>query len=256
HRGGGIGCFGGVSTVLGNEITDNSGPGVFSQTSLAVIDSNLIARNRVTGFTAQGAGLSCSSASNIPITIIRNRFLGNEATTGTDFVGGKAQGGAIFIDGGGAVIGGSAENGNVFRDNRALTGADLYATNTFGVINAEWNSFHVYPATTYYVAPLGSFDLANGTGDVAPITQDVYVAPDGNDANAGTSSSTPLKTIQTALGRLLPPPSQQLTIHVAEGVYAPDGNGDTFPLVMTPDVSLRGNGPGRSVLDARGTGGV
>src|SRR5439155_19443475 len=110
-----------VSRVLGNEITDNSGTGVFSQTSVAVIDSNLIARNRLTGSTAQGAGLSCSSASNVPITITRNRFLSNEATTGTDFVDGKAQGGAIFIDGSGAVIGGSAGNGNVFRYNRAIT---------------------------------------------------------------------------------------------------------------------------------------
>jgi parallel beta-helix repeat protein len=57
HRGGGIGLFGGISNVFGNEITDNSGPGVFSQTSFAVIDSNLIARNRVTGPNAQGAGL-------------------------------------------------------------------------------------------------------------------------------------------------------------------------------------------------------
>jgi hypothetical protein len=178
------------------------------------------------------------------------------ATTGTDFFGGRAQGGAIFIDGAGAVIGGSAGNGNVFRDNQALTGADLCAGNTFGIVNAQWNSFHVYPATGYYVAPLTSFDLANGSGDVAPITQDMYVAPAGNDANAGTSPSTPLKTLQVALGRVLPTPGQPLTIHVADGVYAPDGNGDTFPIVMAPFLSLRGNGPGRSILDARGTGGV
>lgn len=257
HRLGGIWCGGSTPSIVGNEITDNSGPGVYCQGDGALIDSNLIARNRISTVEARGAGVYCNAPSNYIITITRNRFLANEAIPGTDFFGVKSQGGAIYTDGPGVVIGGSAGNGNVFRDNRAQTGADLYAVNTFGaIINAQWNSFHVYPATGYYVAPLPSFDLANGSGDLAPITQDVYVAPTGNDASAGTSSSTPLKTIQSALARLLPPAGQPLIIHLADGLYAPNSNGDAFPLAMTPNLSLRGNGASHSVVDAQGTGGV
>lgn len=248
----GIVCSGLAPTIVGNEIVDNLCPGIVCSAD-AVIDSNLIARNHVTTFEAGGAGITINGGHP---TITRNRFLGNEALGSPEFSDQRSRGGAIYIDGAAPVIGGSPANGNLFRDNRALTGADLFATHTVGTINAQGNSFRVYPVTGYYAAPLEAFDVSNGTGDLTPITQNVYVAPAGDDGSAGTSATTPLKTIQAALSRLLPAPGQPLTIHVADGVYAPDGNGDSFPLVLTSNVSLRGNGPDRSILDARSTGGV
>ena len=254
HPNGGIGCFGSTPSIVGNEITDNLGPGVYAQSSTVVIDSNLIARNRMTGAPAIGAGVAGTFRSNLTIT--RNRFLANRAVSGPDIVDGESSGGAVFISNASALIGGSPGNGNLFRDNQARTGADLFASNPVGLINAEWNDFRVYPTTGYYVSPLAAFDLTHGQGDVPPITEDAYVAPGGDDGSTGTSASAPLKTIQSALARLLPTASRPLTIHLGDGVYAPDANGDTFPLILTPYLSLRGNGPGRSIVDARGTGTV
>jgi len=45
-------------------------------------------------------------------------------------------------------------------------------------------------------------------------------------------------------------------IVVAPGTYAPSTNGETFPLLLNEDVTLRGAGIGESVLDAERTGSV
>ncbi|AFY70450.1 parallel beta-helix repeat protein [Thalassoporum mexicanum PCC 7367] len=64
----------------------------------------------------------------------------------------------------------------------------------------------------------------------------IFVAPNGNDASNG-SQAQPLRTITAALARNLPPGT---VIQIAPGTYSAE-TGETFPLKLTPGLTIRGN---------------
>jgi hypothetical protein len=110
-------------------------------------------------------------------------------------------------------------------------------------------------------ALLAGLSACGGSGDgggaipVPPVVADWCVnAVTGNDGNAGTFAS-PFKTITHALAAAL----GTQTVYVAPGLYDV-ANGETFPLVVPPSVTLlgdepnRGNGPGLSDTIIRGGG--
>ncbi|HUT02886.1 MAG TPA: right-handed parallel beta-helix repeat-containing protein [bacterium] len=66
------------------------------------------------------------------------------------------------------------------------------------------------------------------------------------------SPDLPWKTITHALNSIMVSPASPATIHVAGGVYSASTNGETFPLNMKSWVSLVGDGPDVTVLDAQG----
>jgi len=66
---------------------------------------------------------------------------------------------------------------------------------------------------------------------------DLYVSPQGDDANSGLSASDPLKTIALAIQRIGADAQNPRTIHLANGIYGADQH---FPLNLRSYVSIVG----------------
>jgi predicted outer membrane repeat protein len=79
---------------------------------------------------------------------------------------------------------------------------------------------------------------------------DLYVSPDGNNANNGSSFANALQTITYALSIIDPDSLHPQTILLAPGTYSPYTNGEQFPVTLTSYVSLIGSGEEVTILDA------
>ena len=88
------------------------------------------------------------------------------------------------------------------------------------------------------------------------ILVDLYVSPDGNDANSGLTAEEPFQTISKALGKILGTYSNPRTIHLAPGIYSPSATAEPFPLRGRHNVTLSGSGRDKTILsceDSLGT---
>jgi len=255
NSGGGISCNNFSNpTIVNNTITNNTaglGGGIYCDGSSPFIDDNVISNNTALGIAgAFGGGIFCKNSNP---TITKNQITGNSSIGNIESVSTVAKGGGIYLENSNPVIGGSMGNGNLFQDNIALTGADLYSEGVQNIINAQYNTFNIYPLSTYYVRPIEDFDLSNGAGLNQPIIQDVYVSPLGSNQNDGLTPQTPFLNVRFALSRLLPSPLNMLNIHLAPGTYSPSSTNEMFPLSMLSYVSLQGSGSNSSILDAEYT---
>jgi predicted outer membrane repeat protein len=105
-----------------------------------------------------------------------------------------------------------------------------------------------YP-TLETAAPLEkfSFDILNGI--VPQIAHDIYVSPEGNNENSGTSSEDPLQTLSLALDLIYANAENPRKIYLADGVYSPTLTNEIFPLVGKNNVSITGESVENTILD-------
>lgn len=110
------------------------------------------------------------------------------------------------------------------------------------------------------LARVGEFDWVcdvafapfNVTGP--PWQTDVYIdAAAGSDDNDGASWGSAWRTIGHGLEHVEGTEERPVVIHVASGTYSPSSNGESFPLVMKSFVSLLGESPETTILDAEWT---
>ena len=264
-NGGGISCFDSSPLIKNNIISDNAtsltgvgtlghGAGIYCASfSNPTIDGNTITNNVARGIIAHGGGIYCTTSNPI---IINNTITSNSAIAVNDHPSAESKGGGIYLEFSNPTIGGAVDDGNVFQDNAALAGADLFSLQAPGIINAQYNTFNIYPLSEFYVKPLQDFDVSNGSGFHTPITQDVFVAPNGDNQNNGLTPQTPLRTVGFALSRVAPSTLSPIIIHLADGTYSPSLTGEVFPLSMLSRVSLQGSDSELSILDAEQTHGV
>jgi hypothetical protein len=66
---------------------------------------------------------------------------------------------------------------------------------------------------------------------VTQTAADLYVSPNGDNANSGLTAEDPLKTIHYAFTKTVSSPMPQ-TVHLLNGTYSPSTNGDYFPVCM------------------------
>lgn len=104
----------------------------------------------------------------------------------------------------------------------------------------------------YWVSSQKKIIFDNSKGRDSAIIQDVYVSPDGIDGNGqGLKSGKPFKTVSYALSKVLGTAQHPIVIHLAEGIYSPEANGEIFPLQMLDWVYILGSGQGKTILDAQ-----
>ena len=149
---------------------------------------------------------------------------------------------------------------NLWSDNDADYGNTL-STNRFeGSLDMSNSIFDVYNCPEEEVSPVWvdvdeevDVDFDNGVGDLCSITDDVYVSPDGDDNNIGTSISEAFLTIGRALDMIAPQDDDPVTIFLTEGTFAPSTTGESFPILMISNVNLIGQGEEVTILDAQQT---
>ncbi len=72
------------------------------------------------------------------------------------------------------------------------------------------------------------------------IETDLYVSPDGNDANSGITPDEPLKTIAYAMNIISPDSLNQRNIYVASGTYSFSENQQIFPFGFKSHIDVIG----------------
>jgi predicted outer membrane repeat protein len=219
-----------------------NGSGIFcGGTTMELVNVN-ITKNRAA--YGGGGGILCvSSTLNFEnVTISENR---------ADYYGG-----GIYCDGSTLIF--NNENRSNIYSNHSGLGNDLYNPNRLHlpVVAVILDTFTVMNPTNYHAYPTEEFTFDILNAKIEQSDSDLYVSPEGNDANSGQSPSEPLQTISLSLSKILADSLNPRTIHLADGIYAPSTNGERFPLDMTSHVSLSGQSHGNVILDAEEQSGI
>ncbi len=83
------------------------------------------------------------------------------------------------------------------------------------------------------------------------VDADLYVSPNGDDANSGLTESEPLKTIHYALSKIITGAYHQHKIYLSSGVYSPSSTGEKFPLHIDHSfLQIIGQGKQQTIIDA------
>ncbi|MBC8479284.1 MAG: hypothetical protein H8D46_02370, partial [FCB group bacterium] len=126
-------------------------------------------------------------------------------------------------------------------NNQAEWGRDFYQDYySFDTLTMEIDTFSVDQANAYHAWPDGRYELSIGHGQLQTIDQDLFVSPNGDDANEGTSWSSPLATISAAMERIRPPADSVLTVFLDSGTIPIYREDDTYSLICDPGVSIAG----------------
>ena len=115
--------------------------------------------------------------------------------------------------------------------------------------NASWNHFSGNHRSEYFVSPSAWFDLTGCTSDTPCITTGIFVDPDGEDGNAGTSWAQAFKTIDRALMSVDSLQTVLCDIYMAPGTYSASTTGEPYPLPVVSNANLIGAGPDLTHLD-------
>ncbi len=237
--GGGL-CFSGAfdAVVENNYLAGNSsfwggGMSFFKSSTISVTD-NVIENNTAT----IGGGISDTEESNFGINISGNSVRNNEAI---------AYGGGVSWSCSGLEI--DSANRNSVYENNAMLGDDLFLP--YFTEEVYLDTFTVMIPTSAHVSPANSlsFDIMNSI--YTQIDADIYVSPEGDDGNSGLSAEEPFRTINQAI-RLIYPGDGELTIHLGEGIYDNQTDGENFPVMGINHVNIAGAGAEETIIDAEG----
>ncbi len=236
----------GIGYLFSNSILRYGG-GIFCQlaTEFSIINCNIIG-NRAD----DGGGIHCTR-SNITLkgTTIRN----NSAANGG--------GGLLF-------------NNNYLHPNSLIFDAQdkcsIYNNDASYGLDCQfnlYNSVHVILDTCTVISPLNYFitGYASDPHIENPITcevehaymteinHDLYVAPNGNNANDGLSEASPLRSIYYAMYHIAADSLNPKMIHLAPGNYSFPENYQQYGIPVKSWTTLTGETRETTVLDGSGT---
>ncbi|MDO9578200.1 MAG: FlgD immunoglobulin-like domain containing protein [Candidatus Cloacimonadales bacterium] len=150
--------------------------------------------------------------------------------------------------------------------NYAGRGNDIYITpdspfqeiivDTFTVIDPAEGYYFIYPGSGGAGIPLpGKFSTDIQHGYVEQVNHDLYVSPNGNNNNSGSSENDPLQSISFALIKISSDSLFQKVIHLSNGIYSVSQNNQVFRLHLKSYVDIIGESRENTILDAELNGG-
>jgi hypothetical protein len=249
--GGGIYCVESNPTLINTIISNNDayygsgdlvglGGGIHLKYSSAILNNVMINAN-ISGFS--GGGIYCYE-SNIEMSnvTIKENSGGNH-------------GGGIVIEGNSNLIFDPIDRCNIFL-NRSKEGRDLNGEYGALLSPVVLDTFTVLIPNNYFAFPISNFTFDILNAKIEQSNSDLYVSPNGSNANSGLSPMEPLKTIEFALMKILADSLNPHTIYLANGVYGPSTTGEQYPLLMRDYVSLSGESESTTILDADSGGNI
>jgi predicted outer membrane repeat protein len=186
-----------------------------------------------------GGGIECAQVSGLTLSGVTVR--NNTAAV---------RGGGIYFGPNVSVSFDSTDRSSIFLNTAANNGTELFAESPSAVIDVVVDTFTVLYPTEIYAFPREAFTFDVLNYLVEQVLADLYVSPAGDDANSGLTPDDPLRTITTALTRIYADSLTPRTIHLAEGIYSPSTNGETFPLMAREYVTIAGASQVSTILDA------
>ena len=133
-------------------------------------------------------------------------------------------------------------------NNTAGAGQDIVAHLINNDLSIPLEMFTVANPSSYYAAAYrasgNEFELLIDAQAYhhQEINHDLYVSPEGDDANDGLSPATALKTIRTAVYRIASDSSNPKTVHILPGTYSRTTNQQMFPIPLKSWVKVQGAG--------------
>ena len=218
----------------------NPGGGVYVRNNASAIVSNCIIRNCI---AQTGGGITVGNHSNLSLSNVN--IFNNQALT---------IGGGIAFDESDALTFDPVALCSVY-NNSATRGMDISFTFHYETQNSY--SVNLLTGSDVLTQPDGYFigvRNCNVTLDIqesyiTQIDSDLYVSPDGDDANSGLSAESPMKSIVYAMQRIASNPENPRTIHLTEGTYSNSNNNQLFPAGVKSHVRVIGAGMDETIMD-------
>lgn len=262
--GGGIHTY--SSIIIKNSVIDNNsaenGGGMWVNGD-AVIDTTEISGNQA-NYGGGGLYLNSSSGSTFNKVLVSENHAGsygggiyaepfadiNLKASTISYNRSESAGGGIYYQQHQSTTFDSDDRCNIFL-NRAPWGNDLYLYND--MLDVIVDTFTVIHPTDHHARYLEDFTFDILAGKVEQVEADLFVSPEGDDANSGLTPEEPLKTINTAYAKLQADKDHQLTVYLADGTYSRSANGEIFPVNVINYSSLVGASRSGTILDAEGS---
>jgi hypothetical protein len=138
---------------------------------------------------------------------------------------------------------------NIYLNRSGQYGNDLcdyWGEQLHQVVVDTFTYFQPTPEAVYNLNNF-TFDITHGL--VEPVTADLYISPDGSDANSGLSAAEPLRTILLATAKVTADSSHPRIIYLNEGKYSAVTNGELLPVTLPSYVTLAGVSAQTTILD-------
>ncbi|NQV18556.1 MAG: hypothetical protein HQ534_08440, partial [Armatimonadetes bacterium] len=237
--GGGLYCLE-SSPNLNNLIIKNNqagkGGGLLFSGSTPVLSNILIEYNYV---TSRGAGIYAQNLSQLQFEEVTIRYNNSDG-----------RGGGIYLSEESTINFSETILSNLYLNN-AQFGKDIFDANVIETrTQVILDTFTVLYPSSFYVTPLDNYSFNIQNSRILQIDADIYVAEWGDNQNSGLSNEFPLRTITYAQSIIRAENGRNNSIHIDQGIYSPDTNGEQFPLFIVQNVDYIGHGPEYTILDA------
>jgi len=140
-------------------------------------------------------------------------------------------------------------------ENYSAAGTDIFKLGDFDSLFFYVDTFTVMQPDYYYLYSDAGYGYPQH--DIIPhiqnagiqsVSQDIYVAPWGDNENSGLTPDEPLRNVYYALLKMESDSLSPDTIHMAPGVYSPSG-GERFPLSLKRNGNIKGTHRDSCFLD-------
>ncbi|MCD4725354.1 MAG: DUF1565 domain-containing protein [Bacteroidales bacterium] len=219
-----------------------SGGGVFIKKSIVDIFSCIIHNNIVEGY---GGGMYINRDSDV--------FLSN--TTIKENQSYDYGGGILILSPNNCKLEFDTVNRCNIYLNYAAVGTDIYKFGADDTIHVCVDTFTVSNPDYYYLFNDKGYGYQGNaitysinTGKIEQVDQDLFVSPEGDNANSGLTPDEPLKNLYFALLKIASDSISPDTIHIANGTYSPS-SAEKFPLSIKAHANLKGNQRDSCILD-------
>lgn len=159
------------------------------------------------------------------------------------------QGGGIYYNVG-SMIGDYSNRPSVYL-NSGIQGRDFYA---YQPLSLAVDTATVAIPTAYHAWPVENWTLLVNAGLLEQHASDLYVSPNGDDTNSGTTWEEPLRTVDRALCTIIPGDLSPHIINLEAGYHIASETGESYPLGWISGVSLFGEDSDTTILDAEQSG--
>jgi len=261
---GGIAIIAGTNILQNLIVTGNSGHyggGIYMMYSQTDLNNVEVSHNVAT----QGGGVYCwwGNEANFNNVLIRDNFAGTAGggiccyndqatylnrTTIKNNRAGSSGGGICSRE----LYFSENERSNIYMNHAGVKGMDIYFHDEVENTTVYVDSFTVSEPDDYFIYAENAIPYDIQHGLIEQVAADLYLSPQGSNANTGLTTESPLKTITYALAKIIVSEEQPWTIFLAEGTYSSSSNSEILPINMKSDLTISGASQHEVIIDAEG----
>ncbi|MCP5061558.1 MAG: T9SS type A sorting domain-containing protein [Ignavibacteriae bacterium] len=147
-----------------------------------------------------------------------------------------------------------SSNCSIFLNKTKIKGADIYLSSFVPEPskNIHLDTTSVSEPNEYHIYPIKDVAFNYNHAVFQSVNSDLFVSPNGSNANKGRTADDPLKTIEFALKVAYADSSHQRNIFLDSGIYSYQTNHEQFPIYGRSYVSIQGDSSTNTILDGEG----